>query len=341
MLAVDSPAAHPAARRWQPTPFEHAPRLRNGHVMTVVAWASKRDFSTLPPAEARLIRVSDDTEVLAHCYWQTSRSSRPTLVGLHGLESSSSVHYMKGVALQAWLRGWNAVLLNQRNCGGTEHLTPGLYHSALTADPREVIRSLARTEGLTDFFVVGYSLGGNLTLRLAGELGAHPDVPLRGVVAVCPTMDLERCVRAIERPLNFAYQFNFVRNLRARLRRKAEAWPGVYDLAPLARVWTIRAFDDVYTAPLNGFGDATTYYHRASALRVVADIRIPTLILSAADDPFVPPQQFDVAEVRSNPYIRVAMSAHGGHCAFVGTGQGHQRFWAETTAVNFLDAARR
>jgi predicted alpha/beta-fold hydrolase len=136
--------------------------------------------------------------------------------------------------------------------------------------------------------------------------------------------------------VNFAYQFNFVRNLKARMRRKAAAWPGRYDLGPLSRVWSIRTFDDVYTAPLNGFGNATNYYHQASALRVVAGIRIPTLILSAADDPFVPPQQFDAPEVRRNPWIQVEIPRHGGHCAFVGAGDGHPRYWAEASAVDFL-----
>lgn len=318
--------------------FVPARGLRNGHLMTIVAWASRRQFAELPAPEARLIRVSDDTQVLAHCYWQPNRAERPALVALHGLEGSSSVHYMRGLARQAWLRGWNAVLLNQRNCGGTEHLTPTLYHSALTSDPREVIRSIAETDRIPHVFVVGYSLGGNLALRIGGELSATPGLPVRGIVAVCPTMDLDRCVRAIERPSNFAYQYNFVRNLKARLRRKAAQWPGRFDLGPLAAVRTIRAFDDVYTAPLSGFGNAATYYDRASALRVVAEIRTPTLIVSAADDPFVPPQQFDAPAVRENRWIHVEIPECGGHCAFLGPGEGHTRYWAEASAMDFFGA---
>lgn len=327
---------------WAPgtfPPFVAARRLGNGHVMTIAAWASRRDFSGLPVPESRLFRVAEDTEVLAHCYWQSGRADRPTVLALHGLEGSSSVHYMKGLAWQAWQRGWNAVLLNQRNCGGTEHLTPSLYHSGLTSDPREVLRSLVRTDGIRNIGVVGYSLGGNLTVRLAGELSDADDVPIRGVVAVCPTIDLDRCVRAIERPSNIAYQFNFVRNLKARMRRKAALWPGQFDLTRLSSVWTIRQFDDIYTAPHHGFGDAANYYFQASALRVVDRIRVPALILAAEDDPVVPPEPFRSPGVLANPAIRVVLSRHGGHCAFLREGQSHDRYWAEVTAIEFLGRA--
>lgn len=326
---------------WNPEqPFTPGRGLTNGHVMTIAAWASRRAFPHLPPPEARLFRVSDDTEVLAHCYWQPRRAEHPLLLALHGLEGSSSVHYMRGLADEAWRRGWNAVLLNQRNCGGTEHLTPGLYHSGLTADPRAVIQSIVATDGIRDVGIVGYSLGGNLTMKLAGEIGTTGELPIRGVAAVCPTIDLDTCVRAIERRANIAYQFNFVRNLRARMRRKAAAWPGRFDLTPLDRIWTIRKFDDVYTAPYHGFGDAATYYRKASALRVVDQIRIPALILAAADDPFVPAAQFEDAAVRNNPFVTVHVAAHGGHCAFLSAPNGtDDGYWAERTAIDFLVAA--
>jgi predicted alpha/beta-fold hydrolase len=308
--------------------------------MTVVAWARARQFPELPPPEARLFRVADDTQVLAHCYWQRDRRTRPTLLALHGLEGSSGVHYMRGLAAQAWRRGWNAVALNQRNCGGTEHLTPGLYHSGLTADPRAVLRTLHQENGLAPFVVAGYSLGGNLAIRLAGELDEAPDLPLCAVAAVCPTIDLDRCVHALERRRNIAYQFNFVRNLRARMRRKDQAWPRAFDLAPLGSTWTIRRFDEIYTAPHHGFAGASDYYFRASALRVVDRIRIPTLILAADDDPFVPADQFRSDAIRANPWITVRVERHGGHCGFIapanGTGDG---YWAEETAVGFLAAA--
>ena len=307
--------------------------------MTVYAWARKRRFPDLPAPEARLFRVSPDTQVRADCYWQPDRAGRPVLVALHGLESSSEAHYMRGLADHALKRGWSAVLLNQRNCGGTEHLTPGLYHSGLTADPLAVMRELTTVDGIRTIVVVGYSLGGNLAMKLAGELGDTPALPVRGVVAVSPAADLDRCVRAIERRANYPYQWNFVRNLRGRMRRKAASWPGAFDLAPLGGIWSIRKFDDVYTAPHHGFAGASDYYYKASALRVVDRIRIPTLVLSAEDDPFVPGRQFRSPDWPANPHVTVHVASHGGHCGFITGATGTDEYWAESTAVTFLAAA--
>jgi predicted alpha/beta-fold hydrolase len=332
---MSSAAAAPPT--FAPPPFVPARWLANGHVMTVAAWARHRRFPELPAPELRLFQAAPDTRVLAHCYWQRDRAARPVLLAMHGLEGSHEAHYMRGLAARAWRRGWSAVLLNQRNCGGTEHLTPGLYHSGLTDDPRAVLRELAAVDGVTRAGVVGYSLGGNLAVKLAGELPSHPDLPVRACVAVSPAIDLERCVRAIERRANIAYHFNFVRHLRARMRRKEAAWPRAFDLARLGRIWTIRAFDEAYTAPHHGFGGASDYYHRASALRVASRIPVPTLILTAADDPFVPVEQFDDPALRQNPLVTVHVEPHGGHCGFIAAATADSDgYWAEETAVSFL-----
>ena len=306
--------------------------------MTVFAWAraNARRFPGLPEREARVFQTAPDTRVLAHGYWQSDRHTRPTLVALHGLEGSSDGHYMRGMAFQAWQRGWNAVLLNHRNCGGTEHLTPTLYHSGLTHDAFAVIRELA-AEGLPHFGVAGYSLGGNLALRLAGEFAtspAHADLPIRAVAAVSPTMDLQLCIDAIERRRNRVYELNYLKGLRARMRRKSALWPGRFDLKPLKGVRTIRAFDDVYTAPLSGFGNAANYYAKASAMRLIDRVGLPTLIISAEDDPFVPGEQFRRPEVAGNANVRVVLSPHGGHCGFVSA----ESYWAEETVARFIAA---
>ena len=319
-------------------PFTTHRVLRNGHSMTLYAWARKRSFPNLPPTERRLFRISEDTQVAADCFFQPNRAERPLLLALHGLESSSDAHYMRGLASQAYRRGWSAVLLNQRNCGGTEHLTPRLYHSGLTADPLEVLRQLVEVDKVRTLGVVGYSLGGNLTLKLAGELGSDPALPVRAVVAVSPTIDLERCVRAIENRANFAYQWNFIRNLRGRMRRKVQAWPGAFDLTPLGGIWTIRRFDDVYTAPHHGFAGASDYYYKASAMRVIDRIRIPALILTAEDDPFVPGNQFREATVTGNSNVVARVERYGGHCGFISDSPGHE-YWAESSAARFLEQA--
>jgi predicted alpha/beta-fold hydrolase len=187
--------------------------------------------------------------------------------------------------------------------------------------------------------IVGYSLGGNLALKLAGELGESAPDELVAVCAVSPTLDLARCVDALERRGNFVYQWNFVRNLKARMKRKAAAFPGSFALEPLKRVWTVRGFDEAYTAPHHGFRDATDYYHRASAIRVAGRIRVPTLIITAEDDPFVPDAPFRGAEVAGNPHITLVITRHGGHCAYVERADGaYDGYWAEREIMRFAAA---
>jgi predicted alpha/beta-fold hydrolase len=303
--------------------------------MTVFAWARRR-FHEQPPAEERLFQVTADTAVLAHCYWQDAPARHPLLLALHGLEGSSSAHYMQGIAAKGHRAGFNVVLLNQRNCGGTEHLGPGLYHSGLTHDADHVIRELARVDRIDRIVVAGYSLGGNLALKLAGDYGTAPPSELRGVCAVSPVMDLSRCVHALERRENFIYQWNFVRGLRRRMRRKEACRPGHFDLSPLGSIRTVRAFDEQYTAPYFEFKDAEDYYYRASALRVIDRITIPALIISAEDDPFVPSDPFRDAAVTRNPNVRVIVTAHGGHCGFLADpADGSDGYWAEDRIIEF------
>jgi predicted alpha/beta-fold hydrolase len=331
-------------------PSRYEPRFTGGHTQTLYAWGRPRQFPRLPAPEPRLFDVAADAQVLAHCHWHERRADHPAIVLLHGLEGSSHAHYMCGIADKAWAAGWNVVRLNQRNCGSTEHLSRGLYHSGLTTDPLSVVRELIEVDGLRRLALAGYSLGGNLTLKLAGELGETAPPELKAVCAVSPTMDLAVCVEALERRGNIPYQFNFVRNLKARMRRKAAALPGDYSLAPLRRIWTVRQFDEAYTAPHHGFRDAADYYHRASAMRVIDRIRVPALIITAEDDPFVPTAPFRDPAVTGNPAITVAVTPHGGHCAFVERAHrdrsrgipvdhpGYDGYWAEQEIVRFAAA---
>jgi hypothetical protein len=313
---------------------------RGGHRMTVYAWAKPRHFPRLPVPSCRYFDVAADARVLSHCHWQPNRRDRPTLLALHGLEGSSSAHYMRGLADKAWARGWNVVLLNQRNCGGTERLSAGLYHSGLTADPFVVIRELSVVDGLGCIGLVGYSLGGNLTLKLAGEYGARALPPVKAACAVSPTMELEHCITALERRENRVYEWNFVRSLKARMRRKAAAWPGRFDLGRLGAIRTVRQFDEAYTAPHHGFAGAADYYRRAASMRVADRIDIPTLIISARNDPFVPPDQFDAPPVASNPHVTRLITDEGGHCGFVTAANAQDDgYWAERRAISFLSSA--
>jgi predicted alpha/beta-fold hydrolase len=322
--------------------IEYTPRpgLRSGHWMTVYCWARTRQFPRLPEPEERLFDVAADTQVLAHCHWQADRASHPLLVALHGLEGSSTAHYMCGLADKAFARGFSVVRLNQRNCGGTERLAPGLYHSGLTHDADHVIREVASRDGISRVVVAGYSLGGNLALKLAGDHGDAPPPQLRGVCAVSPVLELSACVRALERRQNVIYQWNFVRLLKARMRRKDECFPGRFPIERLAQVRSVRAFDEAFTAPHFGFQHAEDYYHRASAMRVIDRIRVPALIITAEDDPFVPIEPFHDPKLTGNPNIRLKITKHGGHCGFLeAVNNGSDGYWAEQQIVDFAASA--
>ena len=317
--------------------FVPRPSLRDGHRMTLYGWGNPRYFPRLPPPVARYFDIDRDTRVLAMCHWQERPWERLTLLLLHGLNASSEAHYMKGIATKAFARGLNVVRLNQRNCGGTEHLSAGLFHSGLTVDARHVINEFLAVDGFDAIAVGGYSLGGNLALKLAGEYGDHAPAALRAVVAVSPIIEISECVHALERRENFVYQWNFVRDLKARIRRKARFRRGAFDLTKLKRIRTVRDFDEAYTAPHFGFDGAEDYYYRASSMRVIDRVRVPTLVITAEDDPFVPVAPFHNSRVTGNRSLHVAICQHGGHCGFVGSPSGDDDgYWAERQMVEFV-----
>lgn len=306
-------------------------------MMTLGAVFWPRKFPRLNPSVPRLFEVEPGTQLQAHCHWQENRRAHPTLIVVHGLEGSSESKYMLGTAEKAWVAGFNAIRLNQRNCGGTEKLTPTLYHSGLSGDIRAVIHELIERDQLPEIFAAGYSMGGNLVLKMAGELGEDV-AELRAIVGVAPALDLAACADALAEPQNFIYERHFVHGLRNHMRFKARLFPGRFPLDGLDAVRTVREFDDVITARFCGFKDADDYYARSSARRVAGQIRLPTLILTSQDDPFVPFAPFEDLPIRENRNITVVAPRHGGHCAFISQEDGDERFWAEARIAEFCRA---
>jgi predicted alpha/beta-fold hydrolase len=314
--------------------------LKNGHLMTLFSWGNPRYFPGLPAPTLRYFDVDANNRVVAHCHWQERPWTRPTLIALHGLNGSSDAHYMRGLAAKAFASGLNVLRLNQRNCGETEHLSDGLFHSGLTADAAHLIHELEAIDGLPSLAVAGYSLGGNLALKLAAEYGRHAPRALCAVAAVSPIVEIAQCVDALERPGNVLYQWNFVKDLKRRMRRKERARPGGFNLDQLDAIKTVRQFDEVYTAPYFGFRNASDYYHRASAMRIIDRIHVPALVITAEDDPFVPADVFRDPRLTANPAIDLRVCTHGGHCGFVGVpSPGADGYWAEDEIVAFVSGA--
>ena len=324
-------------------PFRVHRLFTGGHAQTLAAfaWPRRRRYRSAAQDEARLFQVAADVQVLGHCRWQTDRKDHPTMIIWHGIEGSSSSNYMLSTSHKAFQMGFNVVRMNYRTCGGTDHLTSTIYHGGLTEDLRAVVREFIEQDELNRVFLVGFSLGGNKVLKLAGEYGDEPPPEVLGVCAVSPSVDLAAGVDVITKRSNWLYHKDFVVRLKQRIRTKHRLFPDNFDISDLDKIRTLKEFDDRYTSRAHGFKDADDYYYRASSIRVIDRIRIPTLIIHAEDDPFIPfaPLRDDL--IANNPYILMVATSQGGHVAFLSAGQkgDADRFWAENRVVEFCKLA--
>ncbi len=317
--------------------FEPHVLLRNAHLQTIAGTFMRRTFALGDP-EDRLFQVDTESRLRGACNWQPDRRRDvPLIVIVHGLEGSSESNYVRGIADKAFKRGFHAIRLNQRNCGGTEMLTPTLYNSGMSSDYRAVLTELI-ADGFEKIFFAGYSMGGNLVTKMAGELGDSAPWQLRGVAAVCPALDLSACADALEKTENYLYQRHFVRGLLERYDRKAKLYPERYSQGGFGSIRTVRQFDDAITGPQFGYKDAEEYYQAAGAKRVLAQVRVPLLLMTAKDDPFVPYESFLQAKVAENPYVQFVAPDNGGHCGFISKWSGRERHWAEERIVEQMAA---
>jgi len=309
--------------------------LRGGHMQTLASFFLSRRI-VLPAPEERLIEVEPGVKVLCQCHWQNDRQTPLTLVVVHGLEGSSESAYMLGLAKKGLAAGMNVVRMNQRNCGGTEGVAPTLYHSGLSRDVAAVAQNLVEQDRISKFALVGFSMGGNLVLKLAGEWGREGPSQFRAVAAVCPAMDLAASSDALHSRSNRLYEYYFIWKLRRRLRSKARLFPKVFETARLRGVSTLREFDDKITAHYCGFTGAVDYYARAAAANVVDRIAVPAFILHAANDPFIRILPETREKILANPNITFLETEDGGHCSFLAQPDGDDGRWAESQILEFL-----
>ncbi len=311
--------------------------LSGVHRQTLASFFLSRRIA-LPPAEARLITVEPGVQVLAHCHWQSERQKALTVIVVHGLEGSSDSTYMLGIAAKGLAADMNVVRMNQRNCGGTEDLAPTLYHSGRSQDIAAVAQNLIEQDHISQLALVGYSMGGNLVLKLAGEWGSQGPREFRAVAAVCPAVNLAASADALHLPGNRLYEQYFMWKLNHRLRTKARLFPGAFDPSRLHGIRSLREFDDRITAFYCGFIGADDYYDRAAAAHVLDRIAVPTFILNAANDPFIRILPETRRKILDNPHINFVETEDGGHCSYLATtnGSNGDGRWAETRIVDFL-----
>lgn len=335
------------------TNFKPRRFLSNGHLQTIVGnFLPRTDRLPAPSAafidvplppemqQANLHGAGFTSRILCHCHWQpiADREHAPTVVLVHGLEGSSHSQYIIGNANKLWAAGCNIVRMNMRNCGWTDALSATLYHSGLSCDVLAVLHWLIEHR-FTSITLAGYSMGGNLVLKAAGEL-LYPAPPqLKSVVAVSPPVDLGPSADALGSRSNRVYERRFLRSLKTRYRRKRSLFPSAFPKLDLDQVRSIRDFDQIVMTPLCGFIDADDYYERAGAYRVLDRIAVPTLILHALDDPFIRLTASTRESIRKNQNITLFEPEHGGHCAFLAppdTQTGYDGYWAELLLRQFV-----
>ncbi len=308
------------------------PLFRNPHVLTILGnfWPRQYDFSRYP-MDSRFVRTDPDTQVLI----QTQRPAGDALgeiVLLHGLEGGGDSGYIRSMAWRALDAGFIAHRFHMRTCGGTERHCKTLYHAGLTSDLHAFLEQV-RSEGTgLPVFVIGFSLGGNVALKLAGELG-ETDL-LSGVVAISTPIDLSACAHRLRKKDNALYERRFVNRMRDRL-----IATGRYTAQDFEDCRSIFDIDDRITAPSFGFGNAENYYATQSAANFLDAIRVPTLCIQSRDDTFIPFEIFDHPAFSDNPALRLFATEHGGHLGFLS--RYGQRFWVDDAAIGFLaDLAR-
>jgi predicted alpha/beta-fold hydrolase len=310
-------------------PFE--PLFRDPHLQTIAAhfWP-REDVATDYPPERRLFRTEPDVQVLVVTQ-RPKISPIGEIVMVHGLESSGEAGYIQSLAAVALRAGFAAHRFHMRTCGDTGHLAHTLYHAGLTSDLLNVLRQMAcERDCVTPVFLAGFSLGGNVVLKLAGELASQAGELITGVVATSTPLDLAACARRIGEPRNRIYEKRFVRRMQSRLREAG------YNDCEIAGVNSVHDLDDRFTAPSFGFGDAANYYRTQSSIRYLPDIRVPTLLIQAEDDTFIPFQIFRAPEVHANPAIQLIVTRHGGHLGFIG--RAPYRLWLDHAIMDWISA---
>ena len=310
------------------------PLFRNSHAATIAGNFWPRDLNLQRfPVQARFFRTEPDVQILVHSQ-RPLNPPKAELILVHGLEGSSQAGYACSLAQTALEAGFGVHRFNMRSCGGTEAVSgKTLYHSGQTSDLLSVARQLRR-EGATPVYLVGFSLGGNVVLKLGGELGEGASDAVAGIVAVSTPIDLAACVRQLLRPSNFIYGNRFVSRLKARIRLKEALTPGLFELSDLDRVKNVYDFDDLFTARSFGFGTADNYYATQSSNQFLERIRVPCLVVQAKDDPLIPYSVFKHPAFQTNPFLHFLPVDHGGHLGFVSSRK--PRFWLDGVLVNWL-----
>jgi len=311
------------------SPYRPPVWLRNGHIQSV--WQTLFRNVSMPAPETAVIATPDDDEL--HLDWYRQGSERLAIIS-HGLEGHSRRPYVLGLARALMADGWDVLAWNFRSCGGVMNHQPRFYHSGATEDLHAVV-SHALAGSYNNVFLSGFSMGGNLTLLYLAQQSEQIDSRISGAVTYSVPADLAGSADMLALPSRKIYMQRFLRDLHGKMQEKAERFPGLIDVSGFEKIRNFHQFDNRYTAPLHGFKDAHDYWANCSALFRLKDIRVPALMVNAADDPFLSPQCFPESRKILGAHVKVEVPKWGGHVGFVE----HARdgyYWSERRALDFV-----
>lgn len=306
--------------------------LPNGHFQSIFP-ALFRKIRNITYTRERIVTADDD---FLNLDWaKTNKENQGLVVLSHGLEGDSQRQYILGMVRALTRQGYDCLAWNYRSCGGEMNQQVRFYHSGATDDLDAVVQH-ALYKGYQTLYLMGFSLGGNLTLKYLGERGRSLCPEIKKAVVFSVPMDLLACSRAIEKPENRVYLRRFLSSLKPKVTAKARVYPDRIDAASYAQVKTFYDFDHIYTAALHGFKGADDYYARNSSKHFVEHIAIPTLIVNALNDPLVPADSLPQATIARLPHVWLELTESGGHCGFR-PGRVHDgMYWSEQRAIDFL-----
>ncbi|REA61313.1 alpha/beta hydrolase [Dyadobacter luteus] len=307
--------------------------LPNGHIQTIFP-ALFRKTTGVKYQRERIITPDQDFLDLD---WSPANHnpSRKIVILSHGLEGNSTKQYIIGMVRLLNSQGYDCLAWNFRSCSGEMNKTPVFYHSGAT-DDLDIVVTQAISRGYKEIYFIGFSLGGNLTLKYLGEKGRQRSNLIRKAVVFSVPMDLKQCSLSIIKRENRIYMHRFLNTLRPKVNAKSRLFPDQISLAKDHLVKTLYDFDDVYTAPLHGFDNASHYYEMCSSMFFVEHIQIPTLIVNADNDPIVPGSSLPVELISSLENVHLELSSQGGHCGFRQYGLRDDIYWSEKRALDFI-----
>lgn len=322
-MRMPDPASSPFHADYRPPPY-----LRHGHLQTVLPTLLRR-----PPLPAfRRERISTPDDDFLDLDW-AAPGHRTLAILSHGLEGNSRRAYILGMVRALNGGGIDAVAWNYRGCSGEPNRRPIMYHNGATYDLETVLRHCVATGRYEGIYLIGFSMGGNLSLLHAGEQAEELQPLVRAVVAFSVPCDLTASSRQLERPACAVYMRRFLRKLHTKVRMKMAQYPDLLDDRGYDRIRNFKQFDDRYTAPLHGFASAEDYWQRCGCRRLLGRIRVPALLVNAQDDPFLAGECYPRDVARDHPYLRLEIPRWGGHVGFMLPAA---TYWSERRAVAFL-----